>query len=113
MEALGRNGVLVLASVTGGERTVEVPSDKINLGFVLGNKVIVGTVNGNREYFEAAVNDLARAASQFPGWTARLLTHPIRGLDNYRQMIETLTSARGAIKVYLDVAPVAEEMRGE
>src|SRR5205823_7948063 len=39
MEALGKNGVLVLASVTGGSRTVEVPADKINLDFVLGNKV--------------------------------------------------------------------------
>jgi hypothetical protein len=31
--------VLVLASVTGGDRTAEVPSDMINQGFVLGNKV--------------------------------------------------------------------------
>jgi len=104
MEVLGKNGVLVLASVTGGDRTVEVPADKINLGFVLGNKVMVGTVNGNREYFEAAVNDLARAEAQFPGWAARLLTHPIKGLDNYRQMIDTLTTAKGAIKVFVEVA---------
>jgi threonine dehydrogenase-like Zn-dependent dehydrogenase len=38
MQALGKNGVLVLASVTGGERIVEVPADKINQGFVLGNR---------------------------------------------------------------------------
>ncbi|MGH2592135.1 MAG: zinc-binding dehydrogenase, partial [Anaerolineae bacterium] len=104
MEVLGKNGVLVLASVTGGNRMVEVPADKINLDFVLGNKVMVGTVNGNREYFEAAVNDLARAEAQFPGWAARLLTHPIKGLDNYRQMIDTLTTAKGAIKVFVEVA---------
>jgi threonine dehydrogenase-like Zn-dependent dehydrogenase len=35
---------------------------------------------------------------------ARLLTHPIRGLENYRQMMDALTSARGAIKVYVDVS---------
>src|SRR5207253_7249479 len=64
MEALGKNGVLVLASVTGGDRKVEVPADKINLEFVLGNKVMVGTVNGNREHFEAAVRDLALAADR-------------------------------------------------
>lgn len=104
MEALGKNGVLVLASVTGGNRQVEVPADKINLGFVLGNKVMVGTVNGNREYFEAAVRDLAVAEAQFPGWAARLLTHPIHGLDNYRQMIDALTNARGAIKVFVEIA---------
>src|SRR5258707_5304695 len=39
MQALGKNGVLVLSSVTGGDRKIEVPADKINLEFVLGNKV--------------------------------------------------------------------------
>jgi len=43
MQALGKNGVLVLSSVTGGDRKIEVPADKINLNFVLGNKVMVGT----------------------------------------------------------------------
>src|SRR6266511_61777 len=52
MQSLAKNGVLVLSSVTGGDRTVEVPADKINLQFVLGNKVMVGTGNANREYFE-------------------------------------------------------------
>ena len=42
MQALGKNGVLVLTSVTGGDRKIEVPADKINLDFVLGNKVMVG-----------------------------------------------------------------------
>lgn len=105
MEALAKNGVLVLASVTGGNRTVEVPADRINLEFVLGNRVMVGTVNGNRDYFEAAVNDLARAEAEFPGWCERLLTHPIRGLESYRELIDTLINARGAIKVYVEVAP--------
>jgi threonine dehydrogenase-like Zn-dependent dehydrogenase len=104
MEVLGKNGVLVLASVTGGNRMVEVPADKINLDFVLGNKVVVGTVNGNREYFEAAVRDLAMAEVQYPGWAGRLLTHPIQGLENYRQMIDTLTNARDAIKVFVEIA---------
>ncbi len=106
MAALGKNGVLVLASVTGGNRTVEVPADRINLDFVLGNKVMVGTVNGNREYFEAAIRDLALAQAQFPGWAARLLTHPVSGLDNYAQMIDTLTTAKGAIKVFMEIAPL-------
>ncbi len=106
MEVLGKNGVLVLASVTGGNRTAEVPADKINLDFVLGNKVMVGTVNGNRDYFEAAVQDLALATAQFPGWVDRLLTHPVHGLDNFRELIDTLTGARDAIKVFLEIAPL-------
>jgi threonine dehydrogenase-like Zn-dependent dehydrogenase len=106
MEALGKNGVLVLASVTGGDQTVHVPAARINLEFVLGNKVMVGTVNGNREYFEAAVRDLAMAEAQYPGWPARLLTHPVQGLENYRQLIDTLTTGKDVIKAFCEIAPL-------
>jgi hypothetical protein len=41
---------------------------------------MVGTVNGNRAYFEAAVRDVAIAVVQYPGWASRLLTHPVQGL---------------------------------
>ncbi|MGH7962629.1 MAG: glucose 1-dehydrogenase, partial [Candidatus Binatia bacterium] len=104
MQALGKNGVLVLSSVTGGDRKIEVPADKINLEFVLGNKVMVGTVNANREYFEMGVRDLAQAEAAYPGWLERLLTHPVKGLENYAQLFETLTMAKGAIKVFCEVA---------
>src|SRR2546422_4955672 len=82
MQALGKNGVLVLSSVTGGDRKIEVPADKINLEFVLGNKVMVGTVNANREYFESGVRDLSQAELEFPGGLNRLLTHPVKGVAN-------------------------------
>jgi threonine dehydrogenase-like Zn-dependent dehydrogenase len=104
MQALGKNGVLVLSSVTGGDRMFEVPADRINLEFVLGNKVMVGTVNANREYFEMGVKDMTHAESQYPGWLRRLLTHPVKGLENWKLLLETLTTARGAIKVYCEVA---------
>lgn len=104
MEALGKNGVLVLSSVTGGDRKVEVPADKINLEFVLGNKVMVGTVNANREYFELGVKDLAQAEAEYPGWLSRLLTHPVRGLENYEELFARLTNPNGAIKVFCEVA---------
>ena len=104
MQALGKNGVLVLSSVTGGDRKVEVPADKINLEFVLGNKVMVGTVNANREYFEMAVKDIAQAEAEYPGWMQRLLTHPVKGLENYRDLFDKLTNAKGAIKVFCEVS---------
>jgi threonine dehydrogenase-like Zn-dependent dehydrogenase len=104
MQALGRNGVLVLSSVTGGDRMIQIPADRINLEFVLGNKVMVGTVNANREYFELGVRDMALAEAQYPGWLNRLLTHPVRGLESWRELLDTLTTARGAIKVYCVVS---------
>jgi threonine dehydrogenase-like Zn-dependent dehydrogenase len=104
MRALGKNGVLVLSSVTGGDRKVEVSADMINLEFVLGNKVMGGTVNANREYFEMGVRDMAQAEAEYAGWLARLLTHPIKGLENYRELFDKLTSAKGAIKIFCEVA---------
>src|SRR5881409_2639997 len=107
MQALGKNGVLVLSSVTGGDRKVEVPADKINLEFVLGNKVMVGTVNANRDYFEMGVRDMAQAEAEYAGWLGSLLTHPVKGLENYQELFDKLTTAKGAIKVFCDVADLA------
>jgi threonine dehydrogenase-like Zn-dependent dehydrogenase len=104
MQALAKNGVLVLSSVTGGDRMVSVPADRINLDFVLGNKVMVGTVNANREYFETGVRDLATCEAQYPGWLARLLTHPVDGLENFGELFEHLTMGRGVIKAYCRVS---------
>jgi threonine dehydrogenase-like Zn-dependent dehydrogenase len=103
MQALAKNGVLVLSSVTGGDRKVEIPADKINLDFVLGNKVVVGTVNANREYFESGVKDLSVAVLEYGDWLSRLLTHRVNGLENYEQLFEYLTNGRDVIKVYCDV----------
>ncbi|HUR98200.1 MAG TPA: glucose 1-dehydrogenase [Pyrinomonadaceae bacterium] len=104
MQGLAKNGVLVLSSVTGGDRTVEVPADKINLEFVLGNKVMVGTVNANREYFESGVQDMSAAVLEYGDWLSRLLTDRVEGLENFGEIFEKLTNAKSAIKVYCQVA---------
>jgi len=106
MNVLAKNGVLAMVSVTGGSRQIEVPADKINLGFVLGNKVAFGSVNANREYFESGVKDLSTAELQYPGWLRKLLTHPVKDLENYAEMIRLLTETNGAIKVYCEVAAI-------
>jgi len=103
-EVLGKNGVLVLASITGGDRKVEINSDRINQGFVLGNKVMVGTVNASPNDFRTGVDDLIKAEAIFPGWLRQLLTTPIPGLDRYDEMIRALTEDHNAIKVYVEVA---------
>jgi len=104
MQALGKNGVLVLASVTVGDKMIQIPADRLNLEVVLGNKVMVGTVNANREYFEMGVGDMARAEAEYPGWLSKLLTDPVKGLENYSELFQKLTSPNGAIKVFCEVA---------
>jgi threonine dehydrogenase-like Zn-dependent dehydrogenase len=104
LQAVARNGVLVLTSITGGDRRLEVPADRINLEFVLGNKVMVGSVNASRENFESGVRDMSQAEAEYPGWLQQLLTHPVRGLENYAELFERLQNPDGAIKVFCEVA---------
>jgi threonine dehydrogenase-like Zn-dependent dehydrogenase len=103
-QALAKNGVLMLVSVTGGDRKHEVPSDMINQGFVLGNKVMAGSVNASPADFTSGRDDLVKAYAFYPGWLEKLLTHPVEGLENYQQMLRALTEARDAIKVFVQVA---------
>lgn len=103
-EVLGKNGVLILASITGSDTTVEVNTDRINQGFVLGNKVMVGTVNASRADFESGVTDFVRAEAFYPGWLNKLLTTKVNGLENYEEMLQHLES-KDAIKVFIQVAP--------
>jgi len=106
MEALGKNGVLAMVSISGGDRKIEIPADRINQGFVLGNKVAVGSVNASREDFERGVRDLSQAELTYPGWLSKLLTHPVKGLENYEELMRTLTEGKNTIKVYCEVAPL-------
>ena len=104
MEVLGKNGVLVISSITGGTRKIEIRADSINLSFVLGNKVMVGTVNASRYDYESALKDLALAETYYPGWLPRLLTHPVKGLHNYEEAFRKLTDEDRPIKVFVEVA---------
>ncbi|HEX8737947.1 MAG TPA: glucose 1-dehydrogenase [Pyrinomonadaceae bacterium] len=108
MQSLNQNGVLILSSVTGGDRRTEVPSDKINQSFVLGNRAMFGTVNANREHFELGVKDLALAEAMYAGWLERMLTHPVKGLENYAQVFDILNNAGAykAIKTYFEVGEI-------
>jgi threonine dehydrogenase-like Zn-dependent dehydrogenase len=104
MQVLAKNGALVLTSITGGNRSLEVPADRINLDFVLGNKVMVGSVNASRENFENGVRDMSQAEAEYPGWLRRLLTDPVLGLQNYASLFDRLQNPNGAIKIYCEVA---------
>ncbi|MEQ8789726.1 MAG: glucose 1-dehydrogenase [Pirellulaceae bacterium] len=104
MSVLGHNGVLVWTSITGGDHHMQVPSDRINIDWVLGNKLLLGTVNANREHFEAGIRDLALGEMMYPGVIERILTHPVDGLDGYQEMIRLLVEEKSALKVWVNVA---------
>lgn len=104
MKYLGHNGVLVWTSITGGKKVHEVPSDKINIDWVLGNKLLLGSVNANREHFEMGIKDLALGEVMYPGVIEKILTHPVDGIENYAEMMRLLVEDTQALKVYVNVA---------
>ena len=71
---------------------------------MLGNKVMVGSVNASRDNFETGVRDMAQAEPEYPGWLRQLLTDPVRGLDNYQELFARLQNPNGAIKIFCEVA---------
>lgn len=104
MQALGLNGTLVWTSITGGKAETEIPSDKINIEWVLGNKLLLGSVNANSDHFEAGIKDLALGEVMFPGVLEKILTSPVDGLDQYEEMMRLLVEDKDALKVYVNVA---------
>ena len=104
MQHVGHNGVVVWTGITGGEEVTEVPADNINLNWVLGNKLLVGSVNANRNHFEMGIRDLALGEMMYPGVLETILSHPVDGLDNYQEMMRLLVEEKDALKVFVNVA---------
>ena len=46
---------------------------------------------------------MALAEMQYPGWLGRLLTHPVRGLQNYAETMRLLTEEKSAIKMFVEL----------
>ena len=103
MEVLAHNGVLVWTSITGGQYDVSFNGAKINLEWVLGNKLLVGSVNGNRRHFELGIEALSLGEHTYPGVVGRILTNPIAGFDHYQDMMKQLED-KEALKVFVNVA---------
>jgi hypothetical protein len=58
------------------------------------------------------VKDMAQAEAEYPGWLAQLLTHPVKGLESYQELFQTLTTAKGAIKVFCEVSGQLDGLGG-
>ncbi len=70
----GTNAAVVLASITGGDKRIEICSDCFNQGMVLGNKIVVGTVSSHKMDFQQGIIDLLAAEKRWPGLLARFIT---------------------------------------
>lgn len=104
MQYVGHNGVVVWTSITGGSKEISVPSDKVNIEWVLGNKLLLGSVNANSEHFEMGIRDLALGETMFPGVLEKILTSPVDGLENYAEMMRLLVEDDAALKVFVNIS---------
>ncbi len=103
MEVLAHNGALIWTSITGGKKDVTLDAAKINLEWVLGNKLLVASVNGNRHHFELGLQALSHGELTYPGATEKILTNPVDGLDRYQEMMDSLED-KSALKVFVNVS---------
>lgn len=101
MAALGVNGVLALTGVSAGQRTLQVAADALNLSLVLGNRVVFGSVNANRRYFEMGVEHFREAEERWPGIFSRLITRRLP----FAEFRSALDRKPDDIKTLLTVAP--------
>lgn len=74
---LGPNGALVLTSVTGGGRSLELPADELNKRIVLQNLLVLGSVNANALDFRTGIDDLHEAEGRWPGLLSSLITRRV------------------------------------
>ena len=78
LDALGINGIYVLTGIPGGDRPLQIPGAELVRRLVLGNQVMLGSVNASRGNFQMAVGDLVDARHRWGDHVERLITHRYR-----------------------------------
>lgn len=82
IHALGANGVFIFTGVPGRKAPIEVDTDRLMRNLVLKNQVMLGTVNADKDAFDAAVRDLGVFVERWPDAVRRLVTkHDVGAFD--------------------------------
>jgi threonine dehydrogenase-like Zn-dependent dehydrogenase len=100
LRVVGANGAVVLTSVTGAKRSLEVPADVINQNLVLDNVLVLGTVNAKSDDFRQGLADLAEAERRWPGFLRALITRRVPFAD----AADALPHDPSQIKTVVEVA---------
>ena len=61
IDALAPSGIYVVTGIPGGSSSLQLPGAELVRRLVLGNQLVVGSVNASRDHYQTAVDDLARA----------------------------------------------------
>lgn len=86
MEVLGLNGIYVFTGIPAPRPAIPIDADIIMRNIVLKNQAVVGTVNADREAFEAAIRDLSLFMKLWPASLRSLITGRYK-IDSYRELL--------------------------
>ncbi len=86
VDALGANGIYVLTGIPGGNRPVEIAGAELMRRLVLGNQVMVGSVNASRDHFQMALRDLSAAENRWSAHVSKLITDRCHYTDAARSL---------------------------
>ena len=74
LEHLGTNGIFVFTGVPGRKAVAELDLGRLMRRLVLGNQVVLGSVNASAHAYRAAIEDLGRFQQRWPGAVRSLIT---------------------------------------
>ncbi len=86
LDALGINGVYVLTGIPAGDRPLQLNGAELIRRLVLGNQIMIGSVNASRDHFQMAVDDLAHARLLWGEHVTRLISHR-RPLAEFQEVL--------------------------
>lgn len=87
LDALALNGAYVITGIPGGDHPLQIAGGELIRQLVLGNQVMLGSVNAARGHFQMAVNDLRRAHLRWGNHIASLITHK-HSVSEFMQSVE-------------------------
>jgi len=99
LRLVGANGAVILTSVTGAMRSLEVPADVINKKLVLDNVLVLGTVNAKSDDFRQGIADLTEAERRWPGFLAALITRRVPLEDAARALPHDPSQIKTVVEV--------------
>jgi threonine dehydrogenase-like Zn-dependent dehydrogenase len=81
LDALAANGIYVLMGIPDGEGSLNVEGGGLIRRMVMGNQVMVGSVNASRDHYQMAVDDLARAQLLWGDHVQQLISRRLPYVD--------------------------------
>jgi threonine dehydrogenase-like Zn-dependent dehydrogenase len=99
LSALGPNAIFVFTGVPGRRGAPDIDGGAVMRSVVLNNQVVLGTVNAGRDAYEAAVADLGRFMTSWPGAVRALITNRVT-LDT---VSAALTTRGDGIKTVVEI----------